>query len=280
MGKNEDALNDPTLIRMKSSNGTNDPNDNIQPADHVLEGNNNRIVETTLEPNDVGFLEAVDDPNKGPGPLTQLPQGPVVSEENLAPSTQPHTHNLEFATRVSHRSDEDQPIPHRPSFLSTRSVKSTAMREDQDLAAPPMPSEPMQTPAPGPSDGQTPDPVHPNPPPINPAIPNLRLERAMANAEKKQKAKGKTTTAASKKQKTANGLAKPTSMITIKNICMCQWNERQPGSQGLAADFDAYFKGLSNVDKEPFKREMRTAQAATRKAKATSKKPSEAPSIN
>ncbi|KAI9432711.1 hypothetical protein H4582DRAFT_2061538 [Lactarius indigo] len=350
-GKNEDALNDPTLIRMKSSDGTNDPNDNIQPADRVLEGDNNRIAETTLEPNDVGFPEAVDNPDEGPGPLTQPPQGPVVSEENPAPSTQlvrrilpildganirpkpqgpiqsvianpfaPTTSNLPLGshagvTRINpsptdpassapvqtskdpttttqtHATPSDVPrgasaavptethpgpdvpsrligttppggssttattsgaIPPRPRIKLKLNppVKSTATREDQDLAAPPMPSEPTQTPAPGPSDGQTPDPVHPDPPPVNPAIPNLRLERAMANAEKKRKAEGKTTTAASKKQKTANGLAEPTSTITIKNICMRQWNERQPGGQGLAADFDAYFKGLSDVDKE------------------------------
>lgn len=31
---------------------------------------------------------------------------------------------------------------------------------------------------------------------------------------------------------------------------MRQWNERQPGGQGLAADFENYFKSLSSADKE------------------------------
>ncbi|KAH9050572.1 hypothetical protein EDB87DRAFT_1583277 [Lactarius vividus] len=107
----------------------------------------------------------------------------------------------------------------------------------------------------------------------------------MANVEKKQKANGKTMATTSKKQKTTNALAKPTRTITIKcislrNICMHQWNEQQPSSQGLATDFDMYFKRLSDTDKEPFKREMCTAQAVTRKTKMTSKKPSKMPLIN
>lgn len=72
----------------------------------------------------------------------------------------------------------------------------------------------------------------------------------MANAEKKRKAEGKTTAATSKKQKIATALAEPTCRITIKNISMRQWNEWQPGGQGLATDFDAYFKGLSDAEKE------------------------------
>ncbi|KAH9061993.1 hypothetical protein EDB87DRAFT_1576079 [Lactarius vividus] len=124
-------------------------------------------------------------------------------------------------------------------------AKSTVAQGIQDLAVPPVPSEPTQTPTAGPSDSQAPD-----PPPVNPAIPNLRLERAMANAEKKRKADGKTMATTSKKQKTANALAEPTRTITIKNICMHQWNEQQPGGQGLAADFDTYFKRLSDADKE------------------------------
>jgi len=33
---------------------------------------------------------------------------------------------------------------------------------------------------------------------------------------------------------------------------MRQWNEHQIGGQGLAANFDAYFKGLSETDKEVY----------------------------
>ncbi|KAH9056348.1 hypothetical protein EDB87DRAFT_1687567 [Lactarius vividus] len=164
-------------------------------------------------------------------------------------------------------------VPSRPPGTTPFGrTKSTVAQGIQDLAVPPVPSEPTQTPTAGPSDSQAPD-----PPPVNPAIPNLRLERAMANAEKKRKADGKTMATTSKKQKTAT---KPTRTITIKNICMHQWNEQQPGGQGLAADFDTYFKRLSDADKEPFKMEMRTAQAVVRKTKTTSKKPSETPLIN
>ena len=31
---------------------------------------------------------------------------------------------------------------------------------------------------------------------------------------------------------------------------MRHWNEQQPGGQGLAADFETYFKNLSGADKE------------------------------
>ena len=31
---------------------------------------------------------------------------------------------------------------------------------------------------------------------------------------------------------------------------MCQWNEQQPNRQGLVSEFDAYFKALTNADKE------------------------------
>ncbi|KAH9160708.1 hypothetical protein EDB89DRAFT_2081473 [Lactarius sanguifluus] len=105
-------------------------------------------------------------------------------------------------------------------------AKSTAAQKTEDTGpvAPPVPSEPTQTPAAasGPSNIQ-------NATPTTTAL----------------------TTATSKKQKTATALAEPTGTIAIKNFCMYQWNEQQPGGQGLAADFDVYFKGLSDMDKEP-----------------------------
>ncbi|KAH9030725.1 hypothetical protein EDB84DRAFT_1439061 [Lactarius hengduanensis] len=110
-------------------------------------------------------------------------------------------------------------------------AKSTVAQGNQDPVASPVPSEPTQTPTACPSDIQTAVPVHTSPPPIDALIPNLRLERAMANQEKKRKAEGKTTATTSKKQKTATALAEPTGTITIKNICIRQWNERQPGGR-------------------------------------------------
>ncbi|KAH9047776.1 hypothetical protein EDB84DRAFT_1575085 [Lactarius hengduanensis] len=94
-------------------------------------------------------------------------------------------------------------------------AKSTVAQGNQDPVASPVPSEPTQTPTACPSDIQTAVPVHTSPPPIDAPIPNLRLERAMANQEKKRKAEGKTTAATSKKQKTATTLAEPTGTITI-----------------------------------------------------------------
>jgi hypothetical protein len=35
-----------------------------------------------------------------------------------------------------------------------------------------------------------------------------------------------------------------------RNVCMRHWIEKQPDGQGLAADFDEYFKRLSEHDKE------------------------------
>ncbi|KAH9162767.1 hypothetical protein EDB89DRAFT_2024193 [Lactarius sanguifluus] len=35
-----------------------------------------------------------------------------------------------------------------------------------------------------------------------------------------------------------------------RNICMRHWNKLQPGGQGLASEFDVYFKTLSDTDKE------------------------------
>ncbi|KAI9465901.1 hypothetical protein BJY52DRAFT_1220611 [Lactarius psammicola] len=367
-GKNEDALDDPALIRMKSSDGTDDSNDSIQLADHVLDSDDNRTEETIPEPEAAGFPESDDNPEENPGPSTQSvrsvlgtigsanthskPQGPIVHEENPGPSTQSVRSVLDTIGSANTHSKPQGPIVHEenpgpstqspqgptvpeenpgPSTQSSRGpvqsvianpfaptasssspgthtgvtktnpspatplssgpstspsiaqhppAKSTIAQEIQDPVAPLVTSEPKQTPTAGPSDSQSPIPVHPDPAHANAAIPNLRFERAMANAEKKRKAEGKTAAAPSKKLKAANALAEPTGTITIKNICMRQWNEQQPGGQGLAANFDVYFKGLSDADKEPFKREMRIAQGAARKAKTAAKKSGEVPSVN
>ncbi|KAH9169441.1 hypothetical protein EDB89DRAFT_1908595 [Lactarius sanguifluus] len=367
--KNEDVLDDPALVRMQSSDGTDDFNSGIEPADHVSENDNHGIEETTVP-------QPGDHPKENPGPSTRSPRGPVVPEENPGPSTQSpsrgpvqsvianpfaptasssssgthagvtttnptiaptssapaqtsedaatttQTHAVTnnilggaspastVATAETHTGSDDpsRPTgttppggsdpttttngaipPHRRIKFTLRSQANTTVAQgNQDPVAPPVPSEPTQTTTTGPSDSQTPVPVHPITAPTDAPIPNLRLERAMANVEKKRKAEGKTTAATSKKQKTATALAEPTGTITVKS-----WNEKQPGGQGLAADFDAYFKGLSDTDKEhaltqpngtlphtqQLKTEMRVAQAAVRKAK-TAKKHGEVPSAN
>ncbi|KAH8978325.1 hypothetical protein EDB86DRAFT_2994571 [Lactarius hatsudake] len=369
-----DVLDDPALVRMQSSDGTDDFNSGIEPADHVSENDDTGIEETTVPHPD-------DDSEENPGPSTQSPRGPVVPKENPGPSIQSvrrvlavlcdtnicsksrgpvqsvianpfapvasssslgthtgvtrvtppptapassapvqtsedattaaQTHAatsgileeaLAAATTETLPNSDDPSRPtgttppggshpaattngaippqRRIKLLVRPQADTTVAQGNQGAVAPPVPSEPAQTPMAGPSDGQPPIPPHPIPAPADAPIPNLRLERAMANAEKKRKAEGRTAAATSKKQKTATTLAEPTGTITIKNICMRQWNEQQPGGQGLATDFDAYFKGLSDADKERFKTEMRVAQAAARKAKTAAKKPSEAPSIN
>ncbi|KAH9037139.1 hypothetical protein EDB84DRAFT_1655847 [Lactarius hengduanensis] len=296
--KDKDVLDDPSLVRMKSGDGSddgiNDTDDSIQPAGHVSESDDNRIDVMTPEPEDAGFPEADDASEENPGPSAQSPPGPNVPKENPGSSTQSRRQKLTSAQTthldpverllagVTPTATTNEASPPRPRIVLKFGplAKSTVAQGNQDPVASPVPSEPTQTPTACPSDIQTAVPVHTSPPPIDAPIPNLRLERAMANQEKKRKAEGKTTATTSKKQKTTTTLAEPTGTITIKNICIRQWNERQPGSQGLAADFDAYFKGLSDADKEPFKKEMHIAQAAARKAKTAAKKPGEVPSAN
>ncbi|KAH9025274.1 hypothetical protein EDB85DRAFT_2149862 [Lactarius pseudohatsudake] len=88
----KDVLDDPSLVRMKSGNGSddgiNDSDDSIQPAGHVSESNNNRIDEMTPEPEDTGFPEADDASEENPGSSAQSPLGPNVPKENPSSSTQ------------------------------------------------------------------------------------------------------------------------------------------------------------------------------------------------
>ncbi|KAN0128111.1 hypothetical protein V8E53_014092 [Lactarius tabidus] len=100
----------------------------------------------------------------------------------------------------------------------------------------------------------------------NSAPHNLRLEHAQALLAKKRKPEDKVPCTLNKKQKSSPPappmLTVPTERNYIQNICMQQWNEQQPRGQGLTADFAIYFKNLSEVNKEPFKREMCAVQGA------------------
>ncbi|KAI9430190.1 hypothetical protein H4582DRAFT_2064075 [Lactarius indigo] len=89
---------------------------------------------------------------------------------------------------------------------------------------------------------------------------------------KKRTTKSDTSTASSKRQKKADAMAEPTGGNSIKNICMRQWNATQPSGQGLLREFDSYFKTLSEANKEPFKKELRSTQVAARKVKTAAKK--------
>lgn len=99
-GKIRDVLDDPALIRVKSSNGMDDYNDCMEPAESGDDGSE----ETTPETDDAGTPEADVVSRENPSPSTQLvhsilavlsdtntrskPREPVISEENPGPSTQ------------------------------------------------------------------------------------------------------------------------------------------------------------------------------------------------
>ncbi|KAF8263110.1 hypothetical protein EI94DRAFT_622617 [Lactarius quietus] len=91
---------------------------------------------------------------------------------------------------------------------------------------------------------------------------NIRLEHSLALAEKKRKLAEDKLPSNKKPKCTPTALAIPPEGNTIRNICMRRWNEQQPRGQGLATDFDVYFKALTEAEKEPFKREMQAVKGA------------------
>ncbi|KAI9440360.1 hypothetical protein H4582DRAFT_2210601 [Lactarius indigo] len=102
---------------------------------------------------------------------------------------------------------------------------------------------------------------------------NLRPEGAKADSNKKRKSNDSIPPGVpTKKQKSSDTPAIPTQANTIRNICMRHWNQLQPGGQGTTAHFDAYYKGLSDAEKEPFKKEMYIGCGAMRKANAAANK--------
>ncbi|KAI9442576.1 hypothetical protein H4582DRAFT_2096493 [Lactarius indigo] len=102
---------------------------------------------------------------------------------------------------------------------------------------------------------------------------NPRPEGAKTDSNKKRKSNDSVPPGVpTKKQKSSDAPAIPTQANTIRNICMRHWNQLQPGGQGTTAHFDAYYKGLSDAEKEPFKKEMYIGRGATRKANAAANK--------
>ncbi|KAH9075561.1 hypothetical protein EDB83DRAFT_2515215 [Lactarius deliciosus] len=102
---------------------------------------------------------------------------------------------------------------------------------------------------------------------------NLGPEDANANASKKWKSSNNVPPLApTKKQKSSGAPAIPTQTNSIRNICMRHWNQLQPGGQGTATHFDAYYKALSDAEKEPFKKQMYIGHGATRKANVAANK--------
>ncbi|KAI9435026.1 hypothetical protein BJY52DRAFT_1197793 [Lactarius psammicola] len=108
---------------------------------------------------------------------------------------------------------------------------------------------------------------------------NAHADETRATTSKKRKHQN-TPAATAKKLKTSNAMAIPTEGNSVRNICMRSWNERQPGGQGPLSEFDNYFKSLTDAQKEPFKKEQRTAQATARKAKVAAKKANSVPNAN
>ncbi|KAF8267861.1 hypothetical protein EI94DRAFT_1700712 [Lactarius quietus] len=112
----------------------------------------------------------------------------------------------------------------------------------------------------GPTTNPNPNPnaQEPNMNPTDTVLHNFRFKHTMAALGKKRKPDDKTgPSASSKKQKLSMAmLATPSDTNSIK------WNEQQPRGQGLADDFDIYFKTLTEADKESFKKEMCAVQAA------------------
>ncbi|KAI9434751.1 hypothetical protein BJY52DRAFT_1231120 [Lactarius psammicola] len=367
---NTDILDDPALIRMKTSSETDDSNGNVESANHTSESGDSGYKETTPELNntDDSESEVGEELEENASPLTQpvcniltilssantrskvqglsTPATPVINNPLysfrsgiiVSSLTYPPqcTHDIELSVNKPHRTFSNKPREPRPhshgqrctppcqtakyseliktvnitlwsnncqsypqhsGYQGTNSAtnntlgdtsasemvaKSTVMQKSQDIGpvAPTVPSKSTQTPAAGPPNSQNTVPDHPNPTPTSAPLPNLHLDIIEGNMEKKRKAKGKNTPTASKKQKTSNALAEPTSAISIRNICMCHWNEQQPGGQGLTTDFDIHFKGLSKEDKEPFQTAMHIAQGVARKAKTAAKKASEVPLVD
>lgn len=98
---------------------------------------------------------------------------------------------------------------------------------------------------------------------------NLRLEHAQAALSKKRKplVDDKVPTTSTKKQKSSpDMLAILPADNSIRwgpfhfyicrtnnyyrSVCMRNWNEHQPGGQGLAADFEVYYKNLSEAERQ------------------------------
>ncbi|KAH8992894.1 hypothetical protein EDB83DRAFT_2325246 [Lactarius deliciosus] len=122
-------------------------------------------------------------------------------------------------------------------------------------------------------------------PTTNMCLMNLGPKDANANASKKWKSSNNVPPLApTKKQKSSGAPAIPTQTNSIRNICMWHWNQLQPGGQGTATHFNAYYKALSDAEKEvhepffnttpplihtkPFKKQMYIGRGATRKANA------------
>ncbi|KAI9437834.1 hypothetical protein BJY52DRAFT_1196261 [Lactarius psammicola] len=75
--------------------------------------------------------------------------------------------------------------------------------------------------------------------------------------------------------------ANSTTRATLSETYVCALGTNaSPVDKAPFQSFDNYFKSLTDAQKEPFKKEQRTAQATTRKAKVAAKKANSVPNAN
>ncbi|KAH9048853.1 hypothetical protein EDB84DRAFT_1433981 [Lactarius hengduanensis] len=225
-GPEEGSLNDSKLIRMSPGKEDDDTNGDLGNEGHQTDD------DTGNEENDSNDRNTHDeeaaetfDGNSTPIPISP----PRVTHAPSAPA--PSTMATSGATTA----------------LTAGSPASATPREATVAAQEATDATPSVAPAEG-NNSDTP--------------PSSERAQLGPNNEKKRKPDDKTPYASTKKQKTSAALAIPSDGNSIKGVCMRRWNELQPGGQGLASDFEEYFKALTKADKEPFKKEMRIIQLA------------------
>ena len=159
------------------------------------------------------------------------------------------------------------PLP-RPQLVIKLGQRPTVTATSSPFVAENSSDDPP-TLAPAPTNNHTPNTQGPVAMPPDAVPRNLRLEHAQAALAKKRKpmSDDKVPSSSNKKQKISPGaFAIPPDGNSIKwvsfhgyfcctddshrGICMQHWNQGQPGGQGLATDFEVYYKNLSEAEKQ------------------------------
>ncbi|KAH9009740.1 hypothetical protein EDB84DRAFT_1446127 [Lactarius hengduanensis] len=280
------ALEDPKLIRMKSHDSLQDEDhdhDDPNAEEHHSEDSNDDPSEHAKNNDDPDSDAENDNPNardseqhtengnkttssEADGPTTGGTQGTPTLP--MGPSTGTRTSTTSaLIDPFSHKTNHSAPMPSTspiPSVGTSNTVKpannttpamTTGFQVKLKMGAPKKPSSDAvdnETPILAPathgttmSNGTDPSCVGHNTRPLPDTPPNSHVPAKIGKKRKPASEEGN----------------------TMRNICMCHWNEEQPGGQGLLLEFDVYFKSLTDADKEPFKKEQCNAQATVRKAK-------------
>ncbi|KAH9022418.1 hypothetical protein EDB84DRAFT_1441230 [Lactarius hengduanensis] len=262
------GLNDPNLIRISPDQEDDDTN-----GDWGNEGHQT-TDDADNEENDNGDNNTRDedagtsDGNNTPIPAPIPPASVVMNPFAPAPSTTATS----GATNAPTAGSPASATP-REATVAAQEATDATRASDPTTATPPAPNDTL------PSTSTLPRVTLKLPPRARPLAtaaasvapaegnnsdtpPSSERAQLGPNNEKKRKPDDKTPSASTKKQKTSAALAIPSDGNSIKGVCMRRWNELQPGGQGLASDFEEYFKALTKADKEPFKKEMRIIQLA------------------